>query len=64
MEKCKTTTERKSLTLDDLIAAEKEIIMFSQRQNFAEEIKALQKDKQVSCNSRCSNLIQFFKMAL
>ncbi|CAM4696557.1 unnamed protein product [Leuciscus chuanchicus] len=36
-------TEKKSLTLDDLVVAESEIIKFSQRQQFGEEIKILEK---------------------
>lgn len=56
MEKYKTTTEKKSLTLDDLDTAESEIIQFSQRQQFGEEIKALQRGKQVSRNSQLFKL--------
>ncbi|KAK0139267.1 hypothetical protein N1851_024102 [Merluccius polli] len=49
-------TEKKPLTLDNLVTAESEIIQFSQRQQFGEEIKALQKSKQVSRNSQLFKL--------
>lgn len=56
MKKYKMTTEWKSLTLDDLDVAESEILQLSQRQQFEEEIKALQKGGQISCNSRLFKL--------
>ncbi len=49
-------TEKKSLTLDDLIVAESEIIKFSQRQQFGEEIKVLEKGKQLSRSSQLFKL--------
>ncbi|KAK0149184.1 hypothetical protein N1851_010295 [Merluccius polli] len=55
-EKQRTTTENKPLNLDDLVTAESEIIQFSQRLQFREEIKALQKSKQVSRNSQLFKL--------
>ncbi|KAJ8404511.1 hypothetical protein AAFF_G00337780 [Aldrovandia affinis] len=56
MKKYKSTREKKPLTLDDLVAAESEIIKFSQRQQFNEELQALQKGKQVSRNSQLFRL--------
>ena len=49
MEKYRTTKEKKPLTLEDMVAAESILIKFSQRQQYSrEDIKALQKGKQVS----------------
>ncbi|KAJ8358081.1 hypothetical protein AAFF_G00035180 [Aldrovandia affinis] len=56
MKKYKSTRENKPLILDDLVAAESEIIKFSQRQQFNEELQALQKGKQVSRNSQLFRL--------
>lgn len=49
-------TEKKSLTLDDLVVAESEIIKFSQRQQFGEEIKVLEKGKELSRSSQLFKL--------
>lgn len=46
MKKFNSVIERKSLTLDDLEAAESEIVHFSQSQHHGEEIKILQKGGQ------------------
>lgn len=54
MKKFKAT--KKSLTLDDLVVAESEIIKFSQRQQFGEEIKVLEKGKQLSRSSQLFKL--------
>lgn len=51
MRKFKATTEKKSLTLDDLDNAESEIIKFSQRQHFEEEIRVLRNGTQLSRGS-------------
>lgn len=56
MEKYRTTIEKKPLTSDDLVVAESEIIQYSQRQQFREEIKALLKNKQVSSSSQLFKL--------
>ncbi|KAL0146847.1 hypothetical protein M9458_057786, partial [Cirrhinus mrigala] len=50
----------KSLTLDDLDTAELEIIQFSQRQHFGEEIKVLQEGKQLICSSVLSKFDPVF----
>ncbi|XP_059391451.1 uncharacterized protein LOC132124461 [Carassius carassius] len=55
MKKLKAT-EKKSLTLDDLDVAESEIIKFSQRQQFGEEIQVLEKGKQLSRSSQLFKL--------
>ncbi|XP_043969743.1 uncharacterized protein LOC122829340 isoform X2 [Gambusia affinis] len=47
----KFQTKKTILTLDDLDAAETEIIQFSQRQHFEEEIKVLRNGSQLSRNS-------------
>uniref|UniRef100_A0A3B3YRA6 Uncharacterized protein n=1 Tax=Poecilia mexicana TaxID=48701 RepID=A0A3B3YRA6_9TELE len=47
----KFQTEKTILTLDDLDTAEAEIIQFSQRQHFEEEIKVLRNGNQLSRNS-------------
>ncbi|XP_076839331.1 uncharacterized protein LOC143484479 [Brachyhypopomus gauderio] len=51
MKKFKATSGNKSLTLEDLDTAEAEIIRFSQRQHFGEEIKVLQKGNNLSRSS-------------
>ncbi|XP_052445519.1 uncharacterized protein LOC127987300 [Carassius gibelio] len=47
---------KKSVTLDDLVVAESEIIKFSQRQQFGEEIKVLEKGKQLGRSSQLFKL--------
>lgn len=42
--------------MEDLVAAELEIVQFSQRRHFGEEIEILQKDKQLSPRNRLSRL--------
>ena len=56
MKKYKRTIGKKSLTLDDLVAAESEIIRCSQRQQFREEVKTLQKSRQLSRSSQLFKL--------
>lgn len=51
MRKFKATTEKKSLTLDDLDNAESEIIKFIQRRHFEEEIRVLRNGTQLSRGS-------------
>nr|XP_021329205.1 uncharacterized protein LOC110439111 [Danio rerio] len=56
MKKLKPAEVKESLTLDDLDTAELEIIQFSQRQHFGEEIKVLQEGKQLTRSSALSKL--------
>lgn len=43
MKKYKATLDKKALTVEDLAQTKIELIRFSQRQKYPEEIKALQK---------------------
>ena len=61
MEKYRTTKEKKPLTLEDMVAAESILIQFSQRQQYREDIKALQKGKQVSRTSQLLKLDQILQ---
>lgn len=61
MKKYKTTLQRKSPTLDNLDVAESEIIQFSQRSHFGEEIKVLQKGRQLSNSSQLFKLDPFIQ---
>ncbi|KAK0138800.1 hypothetical protein N1851_024662 [Merluccius polli] len=56
MKKVKGTIGKKSLTLDDLVTAESEIIQFSQKQQFGEDIKILQKGRQLGRSSQLFKL--------
>ena len=56
MAKYRTTKDKKPLTLEDMVTAESILIQFSQRQQYREDIKALQKGKQVNRNSQLLKL--------
>ncbi|XP_077381790.1 uncharacterized protein LOC144021408 isoform X1 [Festucalex cinctus] len=56
VKKYKARMKKEQLTLDDLIDAELEIIEYSQRQHFSDELEMLQKGKQVSRNSQLFRL--------
>ncbi|KAL3975057.1 hypothetical protein ACER0C_023683 [Sarotherodon galilaeus] len=56
METFKSAMGKKALALEDLEAAESEIVRFSQKQHHGEEIKILQKGGQLSCSSQLFKL--------
>lgn len=64
MKKYKRIIGKTPLILDDLVAAELEIIQFNQRQHFGEEMKLLRQGRQLSCSSHLFKLDPLNKFVL
>lgn len=56
MQKYRSTVRGKSLSLEDLIQAEIQLIQYSQKQHFSEEIEALRKNAPVKKRSQLYKL--------